>query len=295
LKGAIKLKINISLKPKKVNRSTGGNIAILSFILIFAFLQLITILFTIFSAFKPLNEIYLNPPNLYVINPTLNNFTDLFKVMNSSWVVFSRYIFNSLFVTTAGVFFSIIFASLAAYPLSKMKAMPGASFLAWFIILALMLSPDVSGITSFLIMNKMGMINTYFSIIIPVVASAFNVFLLKQFMEQMIPDSLIEAAKVDGANEITIWYRIVLPVIKPAIFTLVIFSMQSLWNNPGTTIYSEQLKTLPYAMQQIIAGGIARTGIASAIGVFILIVPVTCFVFFQSKVIETMSTSGIKD
>ena len=279
----------------KVNRSHAGNVVIYVFVIAFAALQSLTVLFTVFSAFKPLNEIYLNPPNLFVINPTLDNFRDAFKVMNSSWVPFFRYIFNSLFVTAAGILLTVLLSSLAAYPLAKMKTMPGAKFMAWFIVLSLMLSPDVSGMTTFLLMSKLQMINTHLSIIVPALATAFNVFLLKQFMEQMIPDSLVEAAKIDGANEFVIWFRIALPIIKPAIFTMVIFSMQSLWNNPGTMIYSEELKTLPYAMQQLVAGGISRTGIASAVGVMILVVPFLSFVFFQSKVIETMSTSGIKD
>jgi len=283
------------LKPKKVNRSFGGNLFVGLTVTAFAVIQSITILFTVFSAFKPLNEIFLNPPKIYVINPTLDNFRDAFRVMDSSWVVFSRYIFNSFFVSVCGIILTVLLSSLAAYPLAKMKEMPGIKFLSWFIILSLMLSPDVSGMTGFLLMNKLGLVNTYLSIIIPAVATAFNVFLLKQFMEQMLPDTLIEAAKIDGANEIYIWFKIALPIIRPAIFTLIIFSMQSLWNNPGTTVFSEELKTLPYAMQQLVSGGIARTGVASAVGVMILIVPVVCFVFFQGQVIETMSSSGIKD
>ena len=279
----------------KVNRSIGGNVVVFLFLALFSLVQLIPILFTVGSAFKPLSEQFLVPPNLLPRHPTLENFSDLFAVMNSSLVVFSRYFFNSAFVTVVGVLLTVVLGSWAAYPMAKLRGMPGMKFLSWFIVLALMLSPDVSGMTTFIIMNKLHMIDTHWSIIIPAVASAFNVFLLKQFMEQMLPDSLIEAARIDGAGDFRIWWRIVLPTIRPAIFTLMIFSMQSLWNNAGTTIYSEELKTLPYAMQQMVAGGIARTGISSAIGVFIMIVPVTFCVIFQSRVIETMSTSGIKD
>ena len=264
-------------------------------VLAFAAIQAVTVLFTVFTAFKPLNEIYLNPPKLYVINPTIENFREVFSLMNSSWVAFSRYIFNSVFTTVCGVVFSILFASLAAYPLAKMKGMPGVKFLSWFIVLSLMLSSDVSGMTNFLLMTKLRLINTHLSIIIPAVTAAFNVFLLKQFMEQMLPDSLIDAAKIDGAGEIRIWRQIALPVIKPAIFTLAITSMQSLWNNPGVHIYDEELKTLPAAMQMLVSGGIARSGHAAAVGVMILVVPLVLFIIFQSNVIETMSTSGIKD
>ena len=119
---------------------------------------------------------------------------------------------------------------------------------------------------------------------------------MKQFMEQ-IPDVLIEAAKVDGAKEGRIYLQIIMPLVKPATLTLIIFSVQNLWNNNGANfIYKEELKMLPYALQQIISGGVvARAGVGAAVTVFIMIVPIALFVAAQSNIIETMASSGIKE
>jgi ABC-type glycerol-3-phosphate transport system permease component len=127
-----------------------------------------------------------------------------------------------------------------------------------------------------------------------------GLFLMKQFMEQ-VPDSLIEAAKIDGGNEWYVFTTIVMPMVKPAWLTLVIFSIQGLWNNPQTTfIYSEELKMLPYALQQVLAVGagansIARMGVAAVVSLFIMIVPIAVFLITQSNILETMASSGIKE
>ena len=118
---------------------------------------------------------------------------------------------------------------------------------------------------------------------------------MKGFMAGL-HDSLFDAARVDGANELTIFWKIVMPNVKAAWLTLMIFSVQNLWNsNNGTFIYSEQLKTMPYAITQIISSGIARMGAAAAASVIMMIVPITIFIISQSNIIETMATSGIKE
>ena len=282
-------------RPKKLNRSMGGNLLVFLVLGLFAVFQMIPIVYTIGSAFKPVSELLKMPPTIFPRRFTTESFSELFISMSASRIVFSRYIFNSFFVTVCGVVMTIVLCSLAAYPLAKMHGMPGAKFLGWFIILAMMLSSDVSGMATFMIQTGLRIIDTPWSIILPSIGSAFSVFLLKQFMEQMVPDTLIEAAKIDGAGEFLVWGRIVLPVMKPAVLTLIIFSMQWLWNNDGSRIFSEQRKILPNAMRQIVDGGIARLGVAAAVGVFIMVVPITLFIILQSNVIETMATSGIKD
>lgn len=118
---------------------------------------------------------------------------------------------------------------------------------------------------------------------------------MKQFMEQ-IPDALLEASRIDGASELKTFWYIAMPAVKPAWLTLIIFSFQDLWNLSGSTfIYSESLKTLPYALSQISAGGIARAGATAAVAVILMIVPITVFIINQSSVVETMSASGIKE
>ena len=131
--------------------------------------------------------------------------------------------------------------------------------------------------------------------LVPAFAAPIGLFLMKQFMEG-IPTALIEAAKVDGASEWRTFATIVMPNVKPAWLTIIIFSVQSLWNNRASTfIYSEEKKTLVYALQQIQNGGVARTGQAAAVTVVVMIVPILTFILSESQILETMASSGIKD
>ncbi|MBQ3890214.1 MAG: carbohydrate ABC transporter permease, partial [Lachnospiraceae bacterium] len=135
----------------------------------------------------------------------------------------------------------------------------------------------------------------YLSLIVPAIAKPLGLFLMKQFMEQ-IPDSLLEAARIDGAKEVTVFWKIAMPQVKPAWLTLIIFCFQDLWNLQGSNyIFSEELKTLPYALSQISAAGISRAGATSAVAVIMMAVPIIIFVISQSNIIETMASSGIKE
>ena len=153
----------------------------------------------------------------------------------------------------------------------------------------------VTGIPNYLIMNRLGMIDTYWALLLPAFAAPIGLFLMKQFMEGL-PTALIEAAHIDGAGEFRIFWSIVMPNVKPAWITVSIFSIQSLWNlSASTVIYSEAKKTLVYALAQIQAGGIARTGQAAAVTVVVMIVPIIIFIISESRILETMASSGIKD
>jgi len=279
---------------KRLNRSYGGDAFIFTILTIFGLFFAFPLVFNINHAFKPLNEIFLFPPNVFVRNPTMNNFQDLFVIMSKSWVTFSRYIFNTVFLTVAGTFGLIIFASMGAFVVSKYN-FPGSKIFFQGVIITLMFSTYVTAIPNYLVMSRLGWVDTYMSVIVPAFAMPMGFFLLKQFIDT-IPDTLLEAAKVDGAKEFRIFIWIVLPMIKPAWLTVMIFSVQNLWNTRAQTfIYSEQLKTLPYALSQIATTGIARAGVAAAVTLFIMIVPLVMFVFAQSNVLQTMASSGIKE
>ena len=144
-------------------------------------------------------------------------------------------------------------------------------------------------------MSTLHMIDTYFALILPAIGSSLGLFLMKQFIS-VLPDSMIEAVKVDGAGTFRTYWSIVMPNVKPAWLTLAIFSFQGLWNSANTTyIYREDLKSLPYALNQVAAGGLIRAGAAAAISVIVLAVPLLLFICTQSRIIETMSTSGMKE
>jgi ABC-type glycerol-3-phosphate transport system permease component len=287
-------------KPKKLvggrrlNRSYGGDAFIIAILVAFGAFFAYPLVYAINNAFKPMNEIFLFPPRLWVRRPTLNNFQDLFIIMSKSWVTFSRYIFNTVFITAVGTAGLIIVASMGAFVVSKYH-FPGSKIFFQGVIITLMFSGYVTQIPNYLVMTRLGWVDTYLSVIVPAFAMPMGFFLLKQFIDT-IPDTLLEAAKVDGAKEFRIFIWIILPMIKPAWLTVMIFSVQNLWNARASNfIYSEQLKTLPYALSQIITGGIARAGVGAAVTLFVMIVPLVMFIFAQSNVLQTMASSGIKE
>jgi ABC-type glycerol-3-phosphate transport system permease component len=282
------------IKKRKPNRSIAGDIFLYVFLILVAVVMFFPIVYAVESALKPLDELYKFPPKIFAQNPTLDNFSDLFVTLSKSWVSFSRYLFNTVFITGVGTAGHLFLASMAAFVLAKYE-FPGGKTFFKVVTVAMMFTGYVTGIPNYIIMSKLHMIDTYWAIIIPAFASPMGLFLMKQFMEGL-PTSLIEAAKIDGASEWCVFSRIVMPNVKPAWLTLIIFSVQALWNNPASTIiYSEEMKTLPFAMRQIQAGGIARTGEAAAVLVVLMIVPIAIFIFSESQILETMASSGLKD
>ena len=185
-------------------------------------------------------------------------------------------------------------SAMCAYPLAKHNY-PGSKFFFKLIFLSLMFTPAVISIPTYLIVSKLNLIDSYAAIIIPSIGGTLSVYLMKQFIEQ-IHDAMLEAARIDGASEYRIFWSIVMPSVKPAWMTVIVFAVQGLWAVGGNAyIYTEELKTLNYALSQIISAGIARVGVAAAVAVFMMSVPIIVFIITQSNVIETMSKSGVKE
>ncbi len=281
-------------KIKRRNRSLGGDIFLTVLLGLFGLFSLFPLWYIFVSAFKPFSEIFIFPPRLTVDNPTLNNFFDLANIIQGFDVPLSRYAFNTLLITGVGTAGTVLLGSMAAFPLAK-YVFPRSKAMNQVIVYALMFSTSVTAIPNYLIMSKLGMINTYWAVILPAVGGTLGLFLMRNFMVQ-IPDALLESAKIDGANEFQIYWKIVMPLCKPAWITLVILSFQQMWGTTGGVfIYSEELKPLSYVLSQLVSGGISRTGVASAVSLIMVMVPVTVFVISQSNVIETMATTGIKE
>ncbi|MBR1607831.1 MAG: carbohydrate ABC transporter permease [Clostridia bacterium] len=281
-------------KRRKPNRSFWGDLGIYLMLAIIAVAMAFPLVFSIASSLKPLDELFRFPPKVFPSHVTFDNFSDLVVTMGQSWVPFSRYLTNTVFITLAGTLGHVIIASMAAFVLAKYD-FPGGKLFFSVVVTALMFSGYVTGIPNYVIMSKIGIIDTYWAIILPAFAAPIGLFLMKQTMESL-PTALIEAAHIDGAGEFRIFWSIVMPNVKPAWLTIMIFSVQSLWNtNAATVIYSEAKKTLVYALQQIQAGGIARAGQAAAVTVIVMLVPITIFILNQSQILDTMASSGLKD
>ncbi len=277
------------------NRSLGGYIVNLLILLVFAVFTALPLVYTICSSLKPLNELWIYPPRFLVSNPTFDNFSDLVTLMNNSLTPMSRYIFNTCFIAVIGTLGNVIISSICAYAFA-MRKFPGQKIIFKVIVLTLMFNTAVTQIPTFLIISSLGWLDSYLAYIIPAFATPMGFYLMRQFMQQMVPYSLIEAAKLDGASELTLIFRIVMPIVKSAWITLIIFSFQGLWAiGENTYIYEESMKTFNYALQQILAGGVARAGVGSAAAVIMMVVPAVVFIVSQRNVLETMATSGMKD
>ena len=278
----------------KLSRSRLGNLVVLVLLAAMGVFTAIPFLFSIVQSIKPVDELFVYPPRLTVSRPTLDNFAVLFNLTSSTWVPVSRYLFNSLLLTVCGTVGNVVVCSMAAYPLAKLK-FHGRKLLFNLVVVSLLFTYEVTFIPNYVILSKLQMLDTFWALLLPAVATPMGLFLMKQFMEQ-IPDSVVESARVDGAGTLTLYWRIVMPQVKPAWLTLVIFSFQSLWNREGLEfIFSEELKMFPTILKQVASSGVARAGAAAAAAVILMIPPIVVFLLSQSNGIETMASSGIKE
>ena len=279
-------------KPN-VSRSVFGNVMVFLFLLVFGVFFAFPIVYAIITAFKPMNEILIFPPRFVVRHPTLDNFIELSYMADSFWVPLIRYIFNSVLVSVLGTVGHLLLSSMAAYPLAR-HPFPGHRWIKQIVVLSLLFTASVTYLPQYVVMSQLKLINTYGALILPALQSSLGLYLMMNFMGTL-PEEMLEAARIDGAREATIYWRIVMPNVKPAWLTLIIFSFQGLWNSTGgSLVYSEELKVLPAVMAQITAGGIARAGVSSAAALIMMLPPVLIFILSQKSVIQTMSTSGLK-
>ena len=279
---------------KQAGRKIGGSVAIFLFLALLGLFMALPIYLTVVMSVKPVEELFVFPPKLYAVRPTLDNFSDMFRVLHQNRVPFSRYVFNSVFVTVTVTVLQCFFSSMAAFALAKCW-FPGIRIINGIIVVALLYQSNVIYIMQYIVMAKLHMIDTYTALIFPAVASPMGLFLMRQSISQ-VPDSIIEAAKVDGAGLFRICWQVVMPNQKPALMTLVIFAFQGAWNiQAGSVVFKEQYKTLPTVVSQAATSGLARAGVAMAAAVFILIPPIVIFMLAQRQVIETMAHSGIKE
>jgi ABC-type glycerol-3-phosphate transport system permease component len=284
-------------RRRRLNRSMAGNSLLFTLMFISGVFMAMPLVMIANDAVKPLDELFQFPPALFVRNPTLDNFTDLFISITGSWVPFSRYLLNTVIITGGGTVGHVVLASLAAYPLAK-HDFPLKNVLFSMVVLSMMFSWQVTQSPNYIIISWLGINNTYLALILPAFAYGMGLYLMKQFMEQ-IPDSLIESARIDGSSEWRVFWRIMMPNVKPAWLTLAIFQFQLMWGNTGYLfLRDEEIKPLQFALSQInslTTGGAARMGAMAAVSFIIAIVPIVFFLACQSQVIETMTSSGIKE
>ena len=279
---------------KQLNRSHFGNFLIFAMLVLVGIFMGLPLYYSVIQSLKPVEERFIFPPRFYVVNPTSVNYSQLFQLVSDLTVPFSRYLFNSVFISIASTGVGVLIGAMAAYPFAK-KKFPGKNMMWKLIMMTLLFSGGVTGLPAYIIKAKLGLLNTYWVLILPSLASTLHMFLLRQFMLQ-IPDSLLDAAKLDGANDFVIFMNVIMPNVKPAWMTVMVLSFTNIWNTGSAgVIFKEELKLLPTALSQISAGGIARSGASAAASVLLMIPPIVSFVLTQSKMLQTMAHSGIKD
>lgn len=281
------------------NKFEKGQIKIMLAVLPLVILTGLPIVFIVFHAFKPMQELFAFPPKFITTHPTLDNFRNLFKASRSAGIPLSKYVFNSLMITVVVVFSSLIFSTAAAYSLSKLKY-KGRNAMMQINQLALMFVPVAVMIPRYLVVNVLGMTNTYWAQILPLIPLPVALFLVKQFVDQ-VPDSLIEAAYMDGAKEIHIYMKVILPLIKPAIATAAILVFQQVWTNMEASNYyvnDDGLKTLAFYMNTLTSATTTNTvagqGMSAAASLIMFVPNLVLFCILQKNVMNTMAHSGIK-
>jgi len=280
---------------RRYTRSKVGNVFYCIFLVAAGLYSMLPLIYAVLTSFKPIDELLIFPPRFLVQRPTISNYLALPDMLSNLTIPLSRYIVNSLLVAFVATFLYIICSSMAAFGLSK-GAFKGKKVLFWIVQFALMFNAYTLSIPSYIVYAKLNIIDTYWIYILPYLASTLGVFLMKQYIEGYVPDALMEAAKIDGAGYFRVFWNIVMPTVKPAWLTLMLFGFRDIWNTvPNSTVFTEEIKTLPMITSQIVAGGIARSGSAMAMTVIMMIPPISVYLISQSNVVEAMTSAGIKE
>lgn len=274
-----------------------GQIPIYVVLVPFAFVMLLPIVFIICHAFKPTVELFAFPPRFLVQDPTLNNFKNLARSASTAGIPISKYVFNSVLVTLVVVVANVIISTMAGFALSKMD-FKGRNMLFNINQKALMFVPAAVMIPRYLIIDGIGITNTYWAHILPLLAQPVTLFLIKQFIDG-VPNALLEAAEIDGANTFRIYYQIIIPLVKPAISTGMILSFQQAWgylDSSNLYVNTDSMKTLTFYMSTLANANnaVAGQGVAAAAALIMFVPNLIMFIFCQKDVMNTMASSGIK-
>jgi multiple sugar transport system permease protein len=264
--------------------------AVYAFLLFGAISIAIPYVWMFVTSIKPVEEIQSYPPSFIVRHPTLLPYRELFQL-----IPILRYIWNSIYVAATVTIANVFFCSLAGYAFAKHRFW-GRDKIFFILLGSLMIPWQVNLISGFILMRKLGWLNSYNALIIPAMAGVFGVFLCRQFI-MSIPDDLVDTAKIDGCGEFTIYRLVILPLIKPVLATLAILTFLQQWNNfiwPLIVINSSEMRTLPLALSVLNGQFGTRFAMVMA-GAAVATTPMLIvFLSFQKYFIKGIAMTGLK-
>jgi multiple sugar transport system permease protein len=275
---------------RKKKTSILGQIGVHTVLFFGSLVMIVPFAWMVSTSFKIPEEVYLIPPRWIPNNPTLDNYIDLFDAMN-----FGKPFMNTIIVALSITFLSVMLSSMAGYGFAKFK-FRGREKLFLIVLGTLMVPGQITMIPVFLMLNQMGLVNTYAGLIFPPIANAFNIFFMRQFIKSL-PDELIDAAKMDGANEGFIFFKIILPLTKPALAAITIFTFTGSWNSflwPLIIAQDESMYTLPVAVS-VLGGQYTERIALQMAGACIVIAPlIIVFLIAQKYFIKGIALTGLK-
>lgn len=260
-------------------------------LLVIAFIYLLPFFWIISTSLRPVGESYRMPPSFF---PTQFNIEAYKQLLLNEFPFFMTFL-NSAKVTICVVFGQIIICTMAAYAFACVR-FPGKGILFGILLTGLMMPIQVTAIPSFVLMTKLKLINSLWSVILPYCSSIFGIFLLRQFF-MSIPIALAEAAKIDGAGYFRTFVQVMLPQVKPAIATMVIYGMNQSWNNYfAPLLYLNQWNKMTLPIGMVVMRDNLPNGLGCVMaGIVLAIIPVfILFVFCQQYFVEGVAAQGIK-
>ncbi|MBQ4899887.1 carbohydrate ABC transporter permease [Paenibacillus sp. Marseille-P2973] len=252
-------------------------------------LMMIPFIWMLGSSFKPENEFTIVPPTIIPNHPTFKNYVDLFAKMD-----FMVYLKNTLIIVLCS-FVGLFLNALAGYAFAKFD-FPGKNKFFYLILATMMIPGQVTMIPTYLIINKLGLVNTMAGIVLPGLVGAFGIFLFRQFMST-IPTDLMEAARLDGAGELRIFFQLIMPIVKPVFAVQGILTFIGAWNSflwPLIIANDESLYTLSVGLSLLKGQYASKFGLQMAGAAFMVVPIIIVFSFFQKHIIEGYTISGMK-
>lgn len=281
-------------KTVVLSRSKAGTFGIFLFLALMGLFMAVPLVYTVLQSIKPIEEYYIYPPRFFVMSPTADNYKMILDSVDTLGVPFTRYLFNAMFTTVVGTGVYLVIALITAYPIAKSR-LRFVGILNAALVYAMLFHNDTMALVRFLVMSKLRIVDTYLAVILPNLASTMGIYLLVQFMRNSVPDSVLEAARIDGAGEFRILFSIVAPSVKAGWLTALIFVFQAYWNSgSGSYIYSENLKHIATVMSSIAGSGITRTGAGMAVTLVLMLPTIAVFLWNQRAIMNTMAHSGLK-